>query len=384
MLIENLKNLLSKRYPVILSLTTGNPKYKTYQKDALCYALKNTTNKEIVTSIYNNSLVETRYLGVPDFFEPDGEEKESEEDELFFKNKDMLIEDRLEKFKEIATPLVIDACSRSVADSGLKFSDIDKLIVVSSTGFFGPSLDCEIINALNLSKNVDRTLIGFMGCAAAINGIRVASDYVMAHPGKNALLVCVEISSVHTNFSDTINDAIIHAIFSDGVSACVLTGKYLNEIPKNTCYIADTYSHLMNGTEDGIELEINHNAIYCNLSKFLPKYISKNISSVIDKFLGNNELKKSDIDFWAVHPGGRRIIEEIETALELDEKALFESRTILKNYGNMLSPTCLFVLELIIKKNKLLLENREKGYQNGIVLSFSPGVGAECILLKMI
>jgi alpha-pyrone synthase len=260
-----------KNQPIILSLETGVPKYKTLQSDALYYLLSTYKNKNnityqtIVKNIYKNSRIETRYLGIPDFRGCDGApvecsmENMENEGTYFFKNIEPIpIQIRLNKCKEIALPLVIDVCSRTinsaVNSANICKKDIHKLIVVSSTGFFGPSLDCDIIKALDLPRTIDRTLIGFMGCAAAINGFRIATDFVNNNPGKCALMVCVEISSVHANFNDSINDTVTHSIFSDGVSACILRAKktphhflYTDKI-KPSLAIIDSFSCLMDNT----------------------------------------------------------------------------------------------------------------------------------------
>ena len=387
-----------KNQPIILSLETGVPKYKTLQSDALQYLLSNYKNNNnityqtIVKNIYKNSRIETRYLGIPDFME-NMENMETN----FFKNTDPIsIQIRLNKFKEIATPLVIDICSRAIDSANICKKDIHKLIIVSSTGFFGPSLDCNIIKALDLPRTIDRTLIGFMGCAAAINGLRIATDFVNNNPGKCALMVCVEISSVHANFNDSINDTVTHSIFSDGVSACILRSTpstvvsrvkslkkktphhffYTDKI-KPSLAIIDSFSCLLDDTQDGIKLEITDNGITCKLSKNLPKYINKSICYIVDTFLEKHKLIRSNISFWVIHPGGRRIIEEIQKALGISEEDTKDSWDILKNYGNMLSPSIMFVLE------KTMLREKIPG-KYGLAISFSPGVGTECLLLQYI
>lgn len=408
-----------KNQPIILSLETGVPKYKTLQSDALYYLLSTCKNKNnityqtIVKNIYKNSGIETRYLGIPDFRGCDGVEYENTGDDprrssefsmenestIFFKNIEPIpIQNRLNKCKEIATPLVIDVCSRAINSAinsaNICKKDICKLIVVSSTGFFGPSLDCDIIKALDLPRTIDRTLIGFMGCAAAINGFRIATDFVNNNPGKCALMVCVEISSVHANFNDSINDTVTHSIFSDGVSACILRAtlstvvsrvkSLKNKISRHffntdkitpSLAIIDSFSCLMDDTEDGIKLEITDNGITCKLSKKLPKYINNGICYIVDTFLEKHNLIRSNISFWVIHPGGRRIIEEIQKALDISEEDTKDSWDILKNYGNMLSPSIMFVLE------KAMMREKIPG-KYGLAISFSPGVGTECLLLQ--
>ena len=219
----------TKRYPIMLGLATGNPKYKVTQKEALQIALRApgcASIRNVLDRVYTNSRITTRYMAVPDFTPS----QKTEDDELFFPadgSFSLPVQVRQEKYKEVAVPLVTEVCNRAIAQAGIALEGIGKLVVVSSTGFLGPSLDCELIKALNLPRNCDRSLVGFMGCAAAMNGYRIAMDYVKSNPGKYALMVCVEISSVHTTFKDSINDAILHAIFADGAAACVLTaGKF--------------------------------------------------------------------------------------------------------------------------------------------------------------
>jgi alpha-pyrone synthase len=334
-------------------------------------------------NFYSNTRIATRYLAIPDFCP----EQKEDGDENFFLGDGTFsipIEVRLNKYRELAIPLVTDVCRRAVNDSGISMSNIHKLVVVSSTGFLGPSLDCELIKALNLPKTTDRSLVGFMGCAAALNGFRIAMDFVKAHPGQHALMVCVEISSIHSTFKGSMNETILHAIFSDGAAACVISGENYNNVPNGSLVIADDHGMLMDGTDDGIILSINKDGISCTLSKFLPTYIAKNIGNFVDAFLQKNNFNRNDVDFWAIHPGGRRIIEEAQNGLGVSSEQASESWEILNKYGNMLSPSVLFVLEKVFLKHKDARLRGENGYNMGLAFSFSPGVGVEGIMLKQI
>jgi alpha-pyrone synthase len=375
-----------KRYPVIIGMATGNPPYKCTQQEALAVAQKVPGIEKVqavLPRIYGNSRIGTRHFAVPDFT-PD---RALPGDEMFFPADHSFkvpVETRLAKFKEVAVPLVTRIAREAIENANVAISDIHKLVVVSSTGFLGPGLDCELINQLGLARSVDRSLIGFMGCAAAMNGFRIANDYCKANAGKYALLVCVEISSVHTTFDDDINDSILHAIFADGCAAAVLSGETKDSIPKGTLAIVDDHAWLMEGTEDGITLSINENGISCTLSKYLPQYIAKNMAGYVDGFLGKHGIKRSEIDFWSVHPGGRRIIEEAQNGLGLTEEQTSDSWAVLDQFGNMLSPSVMFVLERVFKRHNAALAQGKKGYRQGLAFSFSPGVGAEGILLKQL
>mmetsp|Transcript_513 Transcript_513/g.1741 ORF Transcript_513/g.1741 Transcript_513/m.1741 type:complete len:413 (-) Transcript_513:158-1396(-) len=375
-----------KIIPVIMGMATGNPPYRASQQQALAIAEscpECNSIKPVLARIYGNSRIDYRFMAVPDFTP----EQKLEGDENFF-DKDLMfkmpVEKRLDMFREKSVPLVTKVCKDAMADAGIDVEQIGKLVVVSSTGFLGPGLDAELIKTLGLWRGVDRSLIGFMGCAAAMNGFRVANDFAMSHPGKMALMVCVEISSVHTTFDDNVNDAILHAIFADGCAAAVISGeKPGSAAAKGKFGIVDTHGWLMEGTEDGITLSINENGISCILSKYLPQYIAKNMAGYVDSFLGMHGLQKTDMDFWAIHPGGRRIIEEAQNGLGLSEEQAKYSWTVLSQYGNMLSPSVMFVLELILNDHKKALAKGERGLKQGIAFSFSPGVGAEGILINV-
>lgn len=370
----------------MLGLATGNPKYKVSQKDAVKVALKAPgceSIRNVLERIYSNTRITSRYMAIPDYTP----EQRDPKDEFFFPEDgtySVPIQERLVKFKETAVPLVTEVCKKAIADAGITVDEIGKLVVVSSTGFLGPSLDCELIVSLGLPRNVDRALIGFMGCAAAMNGYRTAMDYVMTHPGSKALMVCVEISSVHGTFKDSVNDAVIHAIFGDGCAATILTADTIENIPKGTLAIVADHGWLMEGTEDGIKLSINDDGISCTLSKYLPQYISKNMGGFVDGLLAKQNLTRADVDFWAIHPGGRRIIEEAQNGLGVTEAQAADSWYVLDNYGNMLSPTVMFVLERIFKRNREALARGEDGVKLGLAFSFSPGVGAEGIMLRRV
>mmetsp|Transcript_22290 Transcript_22290/g.71846 ORF Transcript_22290/g.71846 Transcript_22290/m.71846 type:complete len:434 (+) Transcript_22290:70-1371(+) len=382
-----------KKIPVILGMATGNPPYKVSQKQALQIAEaapECASIRPVLARIYGNSRIESRYMAIPDFTPGAAEE------EKFFPGAEfkMPVEARLRKFKEKAVPLVTEVCLKALKKAGVLdvTSTIGKLVVVSSTGFLGPGLDCELIQTLGLKRSVDRSLIGFMGCAAAINGFRVANDFAVAHPGELALLCCVELSSVHTTFDDNVNDAILHAIFADGCAAAVIGALDDDDHDdsknfKGKLAIVDTHAALMPGTDDGITLSINENGISCTLSKYLPQYIAKNMGSYVDGFLSKHGLAKADLDFWAIHPGGRRIIEEAQNGLGLSEDQAKYSWKVLAQYGNMLSPSVMFVLELILDdyQSGAIPRQTGNGKSNlGIAFSFSPGVGAEGILLKLL
>jgi alpha-pyrone synthase len=136
-------------------------------------------------------------------------------------------------------------------------------------------------------------------------------------------------------------------------------------------------NYLLPNTTDGIVLSLDENAIHCTLSRYLPTYINKNIEAAITAFLQKNKLRMKDIGIWAVHPGGKRIIENVQQGLMLKESDVNHSWEILDKYGNMLSSSIMFVLEKIKNTDT----NTNTTYC--VAMSFSPGVGVECLLLRV-
>jgi alpha-pyrone synthase len=336
-------------------------------------------NRGRIDQIYQNTRIQTRHLAL---------NLMSEEAIAF--SQTAPLQDRMQLYKEYSVPLAErvtrKALEAAVTNLGkhepiclesLKAS-IGLIVFVSSTGFVAPGVDAELIKRLGLNRNIARVTVNFMGCAAAMNGLRVASDHVKANPTHKALVVCLELSSINAVFNDNVNDVIIHSIFGDGCAAVIVGGCEQNQaMAQGKIVIREHLSHLVENTEDGITLGIREDAITCKLSRQLPDYIEAGVGKVIENFLAEHTLVKEDMDLWAIHPGGTRIIERSQKALGLSDDQVAVSWEILRNYGNMLSASVLFVLERMLfdtdTTNKPL---------TGIAFSFSPGVGIEGILFQ--
>jgi alpha-pyrone synthase len=395
--------------PIIEGIATGTPQHIIRQSDA-ARVVANLPgldkNRSRIEKIYNNTQIETRHLAIDLLAE----------ETIAFSQKQGNLHLRMELYQKYAVPLA-ERVSRKALESAAKNSKEDlsrgsakiedtiRLVVfVSSTGFIAPGVDTELIKKLGLQRDTARVTVNFMGCAAAMNGLRVACDHVRANPNHKALLVCLELSSINAVFNDEMNDVIIHSIFGDGCAAVVIGACQPEEAAsRGKIVIKDHLSYLVEDTEDGITLGVEDNGITCKLSRHLPDYIEAGVNSVIEIFLAKNELTKPRIDLWAVHPGGTRIIEKAQLSLGLSDRQVADSWAILRQYGNMLSPSVLFVLERMllrhtqlspvetkpniglssINKNWNKSEKKEKEL-NGIAFSFAPGIGVEGILFQKI
>ena len=386
--------------PTIDSIATGTPNKVIRQSDAADFIAQLpqlTENQSRIGKIYNNTRIETRHLAI-DLLSEEG---------MVLTASDNPIQSRMELYKEYAIPLAEKVAKKALAaaaasvdnnnslHSKLNIEDSIRLIVfVSSTGFIAPGVDTELIKKLGLRPNTARVTVNFMGCAAAMNGLRVACDHVRAYPSDKVLLVCLELSSVNAVFANDINDVIIHSIFSDGCAAVVIGAcEQEQAIAQGKLVIKDHLSYLVENTEDGIVLSIQDNGITCQLSRQLPDYIKNGVGSIIEGFLASHSLTKDSIDLWAIHPGGTRIIENAQISLGLTDNQVADSWEILREYGNMLSPSVLFVLERMLLRcqdsqttNNLNHQSQDASEKNkaltGIAFSFAPGVGVEGILFQ--
>ena len=219
-------------------------------------------------------------------------------------------------------------------------------------------------------------MIGFMGCYAAFNGLRTAHAICQSDRQAKVLLVCVELCSLHFQVADTLENTIINAIFSDGAAAAILTSSASIEAKGKFAY-TDGASLLIENTEEMMNWTIGDTGFLMGLSPKVPEMVVGSLPDYLQNFLTKHQLTQKDLDFWAIHPGGRKIIEKLQSVCELSDRMVADSYDILRRYGNMSSPTILFIL-------KQILEGRRDDIKNGIALAFGPGLSIEGCLFQKI
>ncbi len=388
-------------FPIIKSIATGTPENIIPQSDAarvVTNLLNLEQNRTRIDKLYQNTRIETRHLAVNLLCD----------ETVAFSQQQGNIEFRMHLYKKYAVPLAERVARQALKEASVSqeniVDSIRLIVFVSSTGFVAPGVDIELIEKLELRPDTARVTISFMGCAAAMNGLLVAGNHVLAHPAHKALVICLELSSVNAVFEDEIGDVIIHSIFGDGCAAMVIGAiEKQQAFGQGKVVIKDHLSYLAPQTKDGIVLGIKDNGITCKLSRQLPDYIETGVGPIIERFLAKHKLTKENIDLWAIHPGGTRIIEKSQLSLGLSDSQVADSWEILRQYGNMLSPSVLFVLQrMILRRNKdypindqeyVGLNNHHHETQKssdkqltpltGIAFSFSPGVGIEGILFQL-
>ncbi|WP_295613062.1 3-oxoacyl-[acyl-carrier-protein] synthase III C-terminal domain-containing protein [Chamaesiphon sp. GL140_3_metabinner_50] len=392
---------MSQYLPIVESIATGTPQHIVYQSDAAKFvsALYGAQAQQPqIERIYKNTRIDTRHLAI-----------DLLTDEVVrFCREPNNIKQRMQLYAECAIPLATEVAGKAIAiaakraeadriDVAKIIESIGLIVFVTSTGFLAPGVDTKVIENLGLRRNIARIPVNFMGCAAGVTGLRVACDYLRAYPQSRALVICLELSSINSSFEDNLNEIIIHSIFGDGCAAVVLGACAEEKLAtQNRLIIRDNFSYLVEDTADGIVLDVRDNGITCQLSPQLPSYIESGVDPIITNFLKQHQLTKAEIDLWAVHPGGTRIIEKVQRSLELSDDRVADSWEILREYGNMLSCAVIFVIERMLIRIDANGGNNDRQQQShssddppkssdpltGIAFSFSPGVGIEGLLFQ--
>jgi predicted naringenin-chalcone synthase len=278
---------------------------------------------------------------------------------------------RMAFYAEHAGPLAVRAARAALETGGLPAEGLTHLITVSCTGFRAPGVDWALVRALELAPTVERTQIGFMGCHGALNGLRVAAAFAGADASVRVLLCAVELCSVHYHYGWDPQKMVANVLFADGAAAAV--GCAAAAAPAGTWRVAATGCCLLPDSERAMTWTIGGNGFEMTLSRGVPRLIHAHLRPWLEGWLGRQGLAVADVASWVVHPGGPAILDAAEEALGLPRRALEESRAVLAEYGNMSSPTVLFILDRL----------RAAGARPPcVLLGFGPGLVAEAVLLR--
>lgn len=292
-------------------------------------------------------------------------------------------EERLNVFAEKAGPLAIEASTRALERAGVYSEAITHLITVTCSGFVAPGFDFTLINELPLRPDVARTQVGFMGCHAALNALRVAHAFVAADPKAVVLVCCVELCSLHYQYGWDPEQIVANALFADGAGACVVQAEStsknddhqngrLSKSPSIGRIIASGSMKLPD-SEDAMTWRVGDHGFRMTLSSQVPGLLAEYLRPWMTDWLATHGLTPEKIVTWAVHPGGPRILNAFADAMSIPRDELDVSREIMQTHGNMSSPTVLFVLDRL----------RELNRQGPCVaIGFGPGLVAEATLLR--
>jgi prepilin-type processing-associated H-X9-DG protein len=361
----------------ITAIGIANPPNKFSQAsiaDFMIKAMQLTPNESrMLNTIFKASGIDFRYSVLSDYGR--------ESDFSFYSNASDFepfpsTEKRLLAFRENVLSLsssAIDNMLRVVPSFSVQ--EVTHLIVVCCTGMYAPGLDIDIVKKYGLRSSVQRTGINFMGCYAAFNALKVADAFCFQDENAKVLIVCTELCSLHFQKQPTEDNLLANALFADGSAAVLVEArtkqsKRLNPICFHSALIAES--------GEDMAWTIGNLGFEMKLSSYVPAIIKSGIASLADTLLSKISKGISDIKYFAIHPGGKKILENIEYELGISKEQNQAAYCVLRNYGNMSSPTVLFVLYNLMNKVK-----KEDDEEHILSFAFGPGLTVEIVVLKI-
>ena len=358
----------------ILGLGTALPSYAISQQEAAAlactYAGENPGHKRVIDRLYAKTDINKRHavLVQSEFYAPPSNPCTNDETD------GPTTRARMEKYETSVIPLAVQSASRAIERSGVRPEQITHLISITCTGFFAPGFDIALIKQLQLDPGVSRFQLGFMGCHGALNGLNLARLVAAACPQANILLCAAELSSIHYQYGWNLDNLLANSLFADGSAAMVLRSCTKSEsfgCPPLSRVIASG-SCLLCDSEEAMTWRIGDNGFVMTISSRVPELIRAELFPWLSGWLRSHNLTVDEVQSWAVHPGGPKILDAVEESLNLNSEALAVSRQVLSECGNMSSPTVLFILEKLREKEA-----------NGpcVILGFGPGLMVEATLV---
>jgi len=270
---------------------------------------------------------------------------------------------RMRKYETCAPDLAVEAVEKLL--QGEDCAAVTHLIVTSCTGFSAPGIDLALVERCGLSPGIERTMVGFMGCYAAVNALKLARHIVRSEPGARVLAVNLELCTLHLHETEDLEEILSFLLFADGCAAALVSADPVG------AGLESFRAVLVPDTRELIRWNIRNQGFDMVLSGGVPGAIRNALSVSRDTILGG----ANDIDLWAVHPGGRTVLDAVEQAFALPADVLRASRGVLNDYGNMSSGTVMFVLDRLMREGH--------AGARGCAMSFGPGLVAETMMFRM-
>lgn len=332
------------------------------------YLTDDRATRSIIHRIYSQSGIEKRHTVVNDF-NANGDPR------LFFQQDGTLSAPstgkRNDLYAQHAKKLFVDV-ARSLLEesSSFKASDITHLITVSCTGFFAPGPGYEIVKQLSLSPSTQRFHLGFMGCYAAFPALKMAQSFCESQEDAVVMIICLELCSLHFQKSQETDSLISASVFADGGAGVIVSGQ--KPTREHPFYQIDRFAtSIIEHSEQDMAWTIGDTGFDMVLSTYVPEIIESNLRDSLKPLLESYQTEPGQIAHWAIHPGGRAILDKVEQNLGIRPEQLASSRAILSDYGNMSSATILFVLKHLLERPMQEKSERVLG------MAFGPGLTIE-------
>ena len=347
--------------PVLAALATGLPPIRYSQMEIFEY-LSGRLNgvSSHARSIFQNSGVSFRHASV---------------DKSYYAT-DPTTAARNERYLAGALPLGEATVRRCLDTAGCAPESIDDFFVVSCTGYDIPGLDLRLAGSLGMRPDLRRTCVLGMGCYGAFPALLRAREAAAQSPGRRALVLAIELCSLHLQLEGDMEDLVASALFADGAAAALVGGAAPEGPRRLRPRMVDAETRCDYRTIDAMAFRLTDHGFRMRLSSYVPEVLAANIGGFVDRMLERNGKRREEVRFWGIHPGGRRILDRIQEQLALSEEQMAPSRTVLRECGNMSSPTILFVLDEIER------HGRPEPGDWAVLMGFGPGLTMEELLLR--
>ena len=347
-----------------------------FMAEALCM---NEHDQRRLTALYRQTRIEQRHSVLPDYNRSRGEY-------TFYPNTEGLepfptVGQRMVLYRQKAVPLALKAIDDCLAS----YPDFDKqrithIVTVSCTGLYAPGPDIELIEAMGLPGTTQRMAINFMGCYGAFNGLKAADAIVRSTPDAVVLVVCVELCTLHFQKKNDLDNLLSNALFSDGAAAVLVEGQARTD---KSLRLRSFYCDLLPAGKEAMAWHITDFGFEMTLTSEVPTVIQQGIGQMLSRLLEQSGLTIGDVGTYALHPGGRRILEVIEGQLGLSQTDNRYAYQVLKKFGNMSSATVLFVLKAIWNDlENAASDKNADGSFNILSCAFGPGLTLESMILE--
>lgn len=360
----------------ISAIGTANPEFKRSQKEAaelVSSALHlKPSEKRLLKFVYRATGIEHRYSVLGDYCREPGQF------EFFPNDADAIFPTtaaRMKIYKDNALNLALSAIENCFStQENFDKNKITHLITVSCTGMYAPGLDIEITQRLDLNSTIKRTAINFMGCYGVFNALKVAESICKSEPHAKVLIVSVELCSIHFQKNTHIDNIVSNAIFADGAAAAIVE---TNPTQKKYFNLQGFHCDLIPQTNQEMAWQIADQGFDIVLTSYVPQVVESGIAAFADKLFKQHQIESQQIDLYAIHPGGFKILQACENALKITAEDNKYSYGVLRDFGNMSSATILFVLKGIW--DDAVSSEHDK---NIFSCAFGPGLTLESMFLK--
>jgi predicted naringenin-chalcone synthase len=265
------------------------------------------------------------------------------------------------------------AAIRRCLDQKLTAERVTHLITVSCTGVSAPGLDLELVEALGMPVTAFRTSVNFMGCYAAVHALKLADVLISADPGAKVLVVCTELCTLHFQQDANVDNMLSSLLFADGSAAVLLTS---DDDPAHGVTLKGFYSEIVPKGKSEMTWDLSSTGFRMTLSHYVADLIEADFAGLVRHALEKSGIRREEISHWCIHPGGKKILDTIAKSLSLPEGCLDDSYETLKFFGNMSSPTILYVLQRMMTRLEYGRSNRIFG------AAFGPGLTMETFIAE--